>query len=150
MKFKIDNNRKKLEGQPIYLKDEYSFDFEPTENVDISLLVGYLTLGIDSETMQVRQVYGYNPNSSWTEKSLLLPLSTPGALILEGDIEPGVSKRLVDSNSWSSYYDRKSGWICIGSYELTANDKVVEFANETIAVVENGYLKSLWINPLWK
>ncbi|MRS05087.1 hypothetical protein EG832_18015 [bacterium] len=147
--FKAINTGRKTKGQVIYEKYDYSFDFKPAQNTDITLMVGYLYLGIDSETMLARQVWGYSPSSSWTRKTLKVPTYFYGDLSLQEEIQAGLPKRLVDSGNWTTYYDSDTGWVCIGDDSFSKNDIAVEFATNTIAVLKEENLKAVWLQPVF-
>ncbi|OMD48447.1 hypothetical protein BSK56_11790 [Paenibacillus borealis] len=143
--FIASDNGRKLPGQLFYIKSEYSFDFKPSRNADITLMLNFLYLGVDSETMLAQQVWGYNSYTTWNERDLIQPYYFVGELRLQELIEPGTSKRLKEG--WSTSYDPKTGWICIGNEEASQNDIGVEFANNTVAIVNSGELKSIWLRP---
>lgn len=53
----VDKNNFK-EGTVQYIKEDYSFDYKPVHNTDIGIEIAYLIIGIDSETMLARYVWG--------------------------------------------------------------------------------------------
>lgn len=148
--FKAITTGIKTNGQVIYEKNDYSFDFKPAQNTDITLMVGYLYLGIDSETMLARQVWGYSPSSSWMKKILKVPTYFSGDLSLQEEIQAGLSQRLGDSENWTTYYDPDTGWVCIGDDSFSKNDIAVEFATNTIAVLKEENLKAVWLQPVFQ
>ncbi|WP_042196909.1 hypothetical protein [Paenibacillus camerounensis] len=140
------DNGKKLSGQLFYIKSEYSFDVRPSRNSDITLMLDFLYLGFDSETMLAQQVWGYNPYVTWNERNLISPCYFVGELRLQELFEPGTSNQLKEK--WDTSYDSKTGWLCIGNEKHSKNDIGVEFANDIIAVVaDTGELKSIWLKP---
>lgn len=48
---------------------------------------------------------------------------------------------------WKTYYDRKQGVICIGTYLLPCNSVNVEFNRNTGVSIVDGKLIALWIKP---
>ena len=44
------------------------------------------------------------------------------------------------------YYDKKSGWCCIGSCKHKEYDDVYQIAENAMIVLQNEELSSLWIN----
>ncbi|QLY80375.1 hypothetical protein [Clostridium intestinale] len=140
----------KHSGELIYIYNENSFDFKPSKNTDITLMIGYISVGIDSETMLALQIWGFSPSTSWIEKKLELPTYFTGELYLKEEIEAGVSKRLIESSTVKTKYDKESGWICIGDESMLKNEIAVEFATNTIAVLSANTLKSLWVKPIFK
>lgn len=147
--FKVNSTGAKIQGQLVYTKREYSFDFKPARAADIILMIGYLNLGIDSETMLAQQVWGYNPYTAWSEKKLSVPNSLVGELCLEKEFQAGSSKKLVENEQWASSYDTTTGWICIGDDRLSQNDIAIEFATNTIISLIDGRIKAIWLKPVF-
>lgn len=147
--FNVNQNGIKHLGQVIYVRSEYSFDFEPSRNADITLMINNLYLGIDSETMSALQVWGYSPKSSWINKKLRVPLSSNGKLKLSERVEAGLSKKLLGSESWKTNFDPETGWVCIGDENLSHQEIAVEFATNTIAVLDGEKLISIWLKPIF-
>lgn len=147
--FKAVENGKRVVGKVVYSKEENSFDFLLSRNTDIILLIGYLNLGIDSETMKAQQVWGFSPFESWGTNILRVPPYVTGELLLEGEIQPGTSWRIEGSEKWDTSFDSSSGWFCIGNSLYSETDTAIEFANDTIAVISNNHLKAIWMKPQW-
>lgn len=145
--FRANNTGIKFLGKLVYEKSEYSFNFEPVKNTDINLMIGYLYLGVDSQTMLAKQVWGYNPYNAWIKKKLTVPIYFTGELSLEEEIQVGISKRLVENGQWLTSYDLKSGWICIGDDSLTLDNISVEFATNIVATLNKGRIKAIWLKP---
>lgn len=147
MFFKVKEYGKINEGEVIYSKEDLSFDFEPIQNSDCTLLIGYINLTFDSETKLACQVWGYNPVNTWVSMELVKPKTIKGGLYLEDIIEAGENIRLVDAGVWTTYFDKISGWVCIGNNKTEDNDVAVEFAKNTVVVINQNRLKSLWLKP---
>lgn len=145
--FKAKNTGMTYSGELTYIRNENSFDFKPSKNSDITLMIGYIYLGIDSGTMLAQQIWGYSSKLSWGEKKLKIPTYFKGELLLEEEIEAGMSKRLVESGRWQTSYDKGTGWVCIGNECISQNEVAVEFAKNTIGVLDGGTLKSIWLRP---
>ena len=146
--FKINNTDKIHSGSLIYCKEENSFDFVPGYNSDILLLVGYLHIGVDSETMAVQQVWGLQPYESWINKTLDIPNYIKGELVVEGEILPGLTYRIEEGDNWIAQFDSVTGWVCIGQSENYKNASCIMFADNTIAAINEGKLKALWLKPI--
>lgn len=146
-RFKVNSTDNIHAGSLIYCKGENSFDFVPSNNADILFLVGYLHIGVDSETMTAQQVWGLQPYESWIKKTLSIPDFIKGQLMVEGDILPGMSYRIEGSENWISQFDSQTGWVCIGESEKVKSDSFIKFADNTIAVINEGKLKSIWLKP---
>ena len=51
---------------------------------------------------------------------------------------------------WESYFDKESGWYCIGNSMLDDEDTAVKVINNMIAVVDNtSELKAVWVQPIF-
>ena len=51
---------------------------------------------------------------------------------------------------WESYFDRESGWYCIGNPILEDGDTAVKIIDNMIAVVDNtSELKAVWVQPMF-
>lgn len=140
-----------ISGVAVYLNTENSFYYEPWNNVDFSLLVGnsYASLDISIGTGRVCQLTGLSPRDAWIEQKLSHPKATLGCLKVSLPNECQAGMGLQYAPEWRTYFDDASGWICIGSPCCVSSDEVILFACNTIAVVSNGNLKSVWIKPVF-
>lgn len=148
--FEVVSNTRCFSGKVIYCGNEDSFDFIPRRNSDITLIVGYLNIGFDSEGMYANQVWGFSPDDSWINKDLDVPVFKKGKLTLKGNFRPGLSWRIDKDNMWKSYFDKKTGWYCIGNTVTDNEDIGVEFASNIISVVNNKKLKAIWLKPFFE
>lgn len=133
------------EGRAIYRKNENSFDFISNKRGDISILIGYLQLNIDSLTNQLVNVWGLHPFYNWIDENLTVPQTIKGIVELENDYESGMSYREKELEEWKTYYDNISGWVCIGDKNVKGVS--IMFASNIFVVIDNNTLKSLWIKP---
>lgn len=149
MKFIITYENIALNGQAQYLKDECSFFYEPWNDVDFSILIGYgyNSLDVKSERGRVLQVTGINPNYNWIEKELFTPISQRGILTVLFDEKHQQGTGVQYANDWQTYFCRKTGWVCIGNPDCNSESESVEFAQNSVAVIDNGQLSSIWIKP---
>jgi len=148
MKFEYIYTEKIIEGKIVYRNSENSFDIEPIINTDISVLIGNLNIGIDSENFLIQQIWGYHPYSNWIKTELELPISKKGILKLITKVEPGTTKRLESTLEWNTYFDEKTGWVCIGNKVLIINDNSIEILrNGIIVLAKNKMIKALWLKP---
>lgn len=76
-------------------------------------------------------------------------MSFKGDLLLDASIkiESGEAERIIEVDTWSTFYDKQSGWICIGHPEYHLAEIAIEFASSTIAILENYTLKAIWLKP---
>ncbi len=149
MNFTTNKKNIRLNGQLFYLEDEHSFDYKPYTNADIVILVGFLNLGFDSETMRAKSVFGYSNSRGWKKINLDVPTYSSGELILNHykSSVSGVSKRIRGSEKWETFYDEKKGWICIGNCEIISDVDSVEFLKDSVVVCKSGEIVSLWLKP---
>ncbi len=144
MRFSVQENKNIYEGKLVYIKNEYSFDFEPKQSSSYSVLIGDLNIAFDWE-LYARQVWGYNPYGGWIKKDLELPNVAKGKLMMIDEIDD--IERIEESKDWSTYHDPVTGWICIGNYSNNDEAIAVEFATNTIAVICNQKIIALWLKP---
>lgn len=150
MKFEIVKGSNIGNTEEQYLINDRSFDCNPSANVDINVAISYLNLGIDSEDMCVKCLWGFSPRESWKEVNLHVPSAIEGKLRLIGEYEAGLTWRIDKNKIWESYFDKKSGWYCIGDSILEDGDTAVKITNNMITVVDNtSQLKAIWIQPVF-
>lgn len=148
MKFEIVKGSKNGNTEEQYFINERSFDCNPSENVDINVAIAYLNLGVDSEDMCVKCLWGFSPRESWKEVDLCVPSAIEGELRLVGEYEAGLTWRIDKNKMWESYFDKSSGWYCIGNPLLEENDKAVKIIKNIITVVDkSSALKAVWVQP---
>lgn len=148
MDFEIITTGKSKNVEEEYSISEQCFDCYPTVNVDISIAIAYLNLGVDSEDMCVKCLWGFSPRESWKEAKLIVPTAEEGELKLIGDYEAGLTWRIDTANMWESYIDKSSEWYCIGKLLLEKGDRAVKIMKNMIVVVDNAnLLKAIWVKP---
>ena len=131
-----------------YSLSEKAFDCEPIVNADIYFAIGYLNLGIDSEDMLVKSLWGVSPREQWIEEDLVVPCAIEGRVRLLGEHESGWTRR-IDNTVWRSHYDKHTGWFCLGVTENDDGDVAIKaFKNMIIVVDKERKLKSFWIYPV--
>lgn len=148
MKFDIVENRKNESTEERYFINDRSFDCNSSVNVDINVAIAYLNLGVDSDDMCVKCLWGFSPRESWKESDLTVPSAEEGELRLAGEYEAGLTWRIDKDKMWESYFDKSSGWYCIGNPLLEENDKAVKIIKNMIMVVDkSNALKAVWVQP---
>lgn len=135
-----------IEGYIIYNEEEKSFDTIPKLNTDIQLVISYINIGFDSETMIANQVWGFLPKDCWIESEIECPLNLKKATLkLKTELEPG-SWRLDRGNQWKAYYNSRTKWICIGTPEIVIGDEYIVFLENAVSALNSsGELKALWM-----
>lgn len=136
-------------GEVRYNLAEKSFDFAPRKNSDISLVINYIYLGIDSREMCINELWGFSPKEGWITQTLTPPDCIAGAVKLIGDFEPGKSYRYNRNDIWQVFFDQSSGWVCIGDSIISVQDKAITLANNACITISNGQCKSIWIKPVF-
>jgi hypothetical protein len=148
-----------LQGELIYRRSEYSFDFEPMSRSGVrrrtgdfgttSVLIGTLQIEIGIETGTFLYVWGYYPETAWKRHKLPNPTTQPGKVSISFEEPPelSVSIGLVEFNEWTTAYDPRTGWLCVGDPAPNPTAQLVEFATNTIAVIYEVQLRALWLRP---
>ena len=130
-----------------YNMAEKSFDI-PTVSADIYIAVAYLNLGIDSEDMTAKSLWGFSPMSSWKNMNLKLPAYMEGGIKLLGVNEGGIILRADKEKMWEAFYDKTMGWYCIGNPLTEKDDKALKIIKNMIVVLDvSRALKAIWIQP---
>ena len=99
IRFIVDYKNIVFNGEAQYLKDEYSFFYNPWNDVNFSVLIenGYNSLDVKLENGRVFQMTGLNPDYNWIEKELVIPVSQPGILMVSFDrkYQEGIGKHIL-------------------------------------------------------
>lgn len=127
-----------------YTKGEYSFESIPRYSADISLLIDYLELCFDSNTKRLRRICGMCAHTAWIDKKLTPPLCSYGSLMLKKDIKSGDVIRI--SENQNVYYDKNSGWVCIGEYD-SEKSRSVGVSQSIIVSLEDNNISAVWLRP---
>jgi hypothetical protein len=154
MFFGVEHGDLSGHGQLFYKEDEWSIYFEADSNLedaDCSILVVNLNIDFDLSTKRAGAIWGYHPHSMWIQKKVLIPQYFSGSLLLLDELmEVQDVRRLEGSLEWKTYYDRETGWLCIGDYVHHKGDVIVEFLTNTLAALsKKGELKALWLKPIF-
>lgn len=151
MRFEFKPNEEILNVSIIYRPQEGSFDVETSHDslpsAFTSVQVNELQLQLD-ERGRVLYADGYCPHFGWCETQATPPFAYQAALVVK-DVDfflAGVSVALSTSR-WPVSVNRKLGWVCVGEQLPSASCSAVEFATGSIAVVDGGKLKSIWLKP---
>lgn len=137
-----------IEGVLIYRAYEYSFDFLSNHRSgDVYILIRYLQLTFDSSDNRLLTVWGVNPTNVWKKKKLLIPVFNKGIVKVRDDYEyqSSIAYRFEEFDRWETYFDEKSGWVCVGNYNLKGD--AIMFAQNIGVVLLNNEIVSLWLKP---
>lgn len=150
MKFIILKSKSNDTAYVQYSAKDNAFDSFPLNNTDINISMAYMNLGVDSENMMVKSVWGFSPKESWIEQKLIAPNASNGELKLIGNYKAGLSWRIDKDDMWTSYYNKKNGWFCIGNPITQKNDEGVKINKNTIIILNDvNELKAIWINSIF-
>ena len=140
--------KKATAGRVIYNPKEKGFDTLPDVKSDIALLIAYVNIGFDADTMCANQVFGLSPEYSWIRCKLFEPQSlTMCALKLDEEFDYG-TWRLDRDNEWKTFFDAESGWICIGNPGVVDGNINICFIDHAVAVLNTqGEMQALWMKP---
>jgi hypothetical protein len=146
MEFYYDINTTELEGQLLYIKDDYSLLYEPfCPNVGVSIMCGeYTSLDTICETGVIAHISGYNSKQSWIAKEMEMPLAKKGQLKVHFDEPPMKGTGIDYDRSWNTFYDMRTNWLCIGDIAIEGEDDCIEFASKIIAVLRGKQLVAIW------
>ena len=151
IRFSINYDDFNVLGKAQYIENENSFFYEPWNDADFSIMLGngYNSLDVDLSTKYTLQLTGLNPKHNWIEQDIVAPIAKQGYLIalLDDDYQSGTGIQYV--TGWETYFNPKTGWVCIGCPKHSDNSEIVLFADNTIAVIENEHLCAVWIKPIF-
>ena len=143
--FKIEFDKEIFKNVLIYRTDEYSFEYTPYDNTDISLLIDYLQIHIDSLDGKVHGVDSFHSHKIWKPAKLTIPKCKNGHLICTVKYQSGSINRIIQKIE--TFYDENTGWICVGNMKDLMNTKSVRFATDMIATIKDNQLTALWLHP---
>ena len=130
-----------------YHKEKSSLGFPDHTYALISIGIGFAGLEIDPETKKVIGVKGLLPRSIWLKKKLKTPNSKKGVLTIRtSGVEIRNKTYIQICKQEDSYYDSKSGWLCIGERKTYDFDDCIEFLNGVIIVLRDNKVVSIWFN----
>jgi hypothetical protein len=150
MRFEVQPGVEVLDISVIYRPQEYSFGVEQRHGAlppaFTSVQVNELQLQLD-EQGRVLYADGYCPHVGWSETQATPPSAHRATLFVKDvDFVAGVSVALSTSR-WTVSVNRSMGWVCVGEQRSSASCSAVEFASGSIAVVDGGSLKAIWLKP---
>ncbi|MFI5305295.1 MAG: hypothetical protein ACHQYP_10950 [Nitrospiria bacterium] len=143
----IDNSNSITETVLFYRSEDYAFYVEPVPtNAANSLSIDTLELCIDETDSRVVHVWGFCPYTAWKRASLKPPNSKRAVLrVADVQLKPGIVVKLPPDEIWPEYVDASNGWVCIG--DPVAQGEAIEFAPDSVAVINRGQLLALWLHP---
>jgi len=145
MKVKFKYSNQIIEGTLVYRKSENSFDFLSNKTGDISMLIKYLQITINASNNRMISVWGLHPYHLWEESDLIIPIFKNGIIECLGNYESGISYRAEEYEDWKTYFNKNSGWICIGNKNIF--EEAVMFADNLGVVIVKDMMVALWLKP---
>ena len=111
----------------------------------VTIGISFAGILVNAKTNYVTTVSGLLPKSIWYRKKLTVPTALKGTVkVNHKDVANyTIMKALKDE---ATYYDTKSGWLCIGNKKMVKNTTNVQIMDNVILVFVDNELKSLWIN----
>lgn len=150
MKFEIVRSHQSMDNEIVYRVNDKAFDCRLSVNTDVYLTVAYLNLGIDSQDMLLKCVWGLSPMESWNRRKLSMPFAEIGCLKLVGDYEEGLIIRIDKDKRWEAFFDPISNVYCIGNPIIGETEKLAKIMNNLITVINSeNTLTSIWIEPIF-
>ncbi len=149
MKFDYDNLKNNTGNKIIYTRDEGIFDTLLNCNSDINLLIGYINIGVDSESFRVNKIWGISPMESWAKIELenLTGVEDGVLLIKDQSVESGDTVRLDRGIEWKFCYDEVKNSLCIHKdiHSNLQRYKNIRIFNNVIATLSGDDLIKIWI-----
>lgn len=152
MRFVVKYKEFNHENSLLYLSNEMSFYVDHGEKNVYSLMLGsgYASLDVEIESGRALAITGYNPSFLWVKCELEAPIYNTGELFIVSKEELMSGAGSYYAKDWQTFYDPKSGWICIGNKNINAHGDCVEFFKNIVAVVHDNQLLSVWLKPIIK
>lgn len=133
-------------GKFTYNVEKSSLGFPDHSNALISIGIGFAGVVIDPDNKIVIGVKGLLPRSIWLKKKLKTPSAVKGILKVKTTGVDIRNKTYIQINKQDdTYYDERSGFICIGDRKVYDFDDCIEFLNGAIIVLRDGKVISLWL-----
>ena len=131
----------------VYNVEKSSLGFPDHSNALISIGIGFAGLEVNPENKVVTGVKGLLPRSIWLKKKLKTPKSSKGVITIQAEGVDIRNKTYIQvCKQEDTYYDAKTGWICIGERKIYDFDDCIEFLNGAILVIRDSKIVSLWLN----
>ncbi|MBC7352016.1 MAG: hypothetical protein H5U08_06630 [Thermogutta sp.] len=148
-----------LSGYPIYSIKDYAFDFVPASESQFQARFGSAGEGIlvtDTEQLIVGietglllHVYGYSPYMKWKMCDRVPPSSRGGGVWVHcvRPLLSGAGEDVREHLGDAVWFNPQAGWVCLGDVSFVPRDSAVEFASGTVAVIDEGQLRAVWVRP---
>lgn len=144
--FKVEYTDDLRLGSVIYDKEKCLLNNGTLTGTLMTFGISFAGLIINTKNGRVENISGMLPRSVWMNKKLNVPTSKKGNIVVEHKTISTftILKCLKDDNT---YYDKRSGWVCIGNKKTKDNNYAVQFMDNAIIVFnETNQVESLWLN----
>ena len=149
MKVQIHSDWSVLPFQLVYRQAEHSFATVPKPDGGItSVLINDLQLEIDDEGT-VLYVWGLFPRADKCDTTTASPPKSVRKTLRFASSEewtPGVSVRL-NKRSWDYFVNESTGWVAVGNPNTPPISRAIEFAPNSIAVLDGDSVVAVWLKP---
>lgn len=152
MQFEAIKEAMQYHGHMTYIYEEPGFSFLPRQVHHFDVAVDMVFLSFHGGTMCASEIGGYHSSPEiWQRCSLTVPTYFQGSLRViedyEDELQEGPTVRIAGSDTWKTFYDPETGWVCIGNPEPNEEDCAVEFATDSIVALHGKHVKALWLKP---
>lgn len=133
-------------GNVTYDKDKCLLNNGTLTGTLITFGISFAGLIVNSKNGKVENVSGMLPRSVWMKSRLNVPDSKKGIITVNHQYISTytILKSLKDDNT---YYDKRTGWVCIGNKKQKDNNYAVQFMDNAVIVFnELNQVESLWLN----
>lgn len=148
MEFLYEYKANEFKGKVLYLTYDKSLTYEPSyaRICDVIILMGCGYLGLDgmSDNRQILQISGCNPMKIWITSELNIPVAKKGNLFYDSETYIMRGSAVYYSETWRTFYDKNTNYICMCESLDNESDIYVEFANDLIAGLKGSKLVSIW------
>ena len=151
IEFTRDDTSSCVSGTLVYVPNDYAFDFRTMVKPDqhSSVQINSLQLAVNCDGT-VLYAYGYCPLLKHRETDLFPPAaSRPGGLFASRQKEwaPGIAYTIGGPTDWPVWINKKGGWVCLGEPRYKGPVEAIEFATDSIAVLDGTKLVAVWLRP---
>ncbi len=113
------------------------------------MLIGYINIGVDSDSFQVNKIWGISPMESWikTELENITGVEYGVLLIKDPSVESGDTVRLDRGIEWKFCYDEVKNILCIykDMHSNLQSYKSIRIFNNVIVTLSGDDLIKIWI-----
>ncbi|MDR0788443.1 MAG: hypothetical protein LBG44_11360 [Gemmatimonadota bacterium] len=140
-------------GELVYDAVEYSFYVAPHVPGVAWGVMNELEIVFGGDDVCAESIIGYCPHYSWEQAELSPPDARMGIVSMRdaGGLLDGfpIDIESPDHGRWPVFFDPDKWLVCVGNPCPGFHDIAVKFRADSIIVLENNSIKSLWLSPKW-